>query len=553
VTPAASSTSNGHPGSLTGAAAAGGGFSGSRHWQGDTPRGLISLRTLGQALWRRAWLVCAAAVAGLAVSGCLFVFAPPAYQAASSILITNNPDLDPASQMLANVALAQTLQVAASALRKLDLHESVTSFAHSYTIAAPTDEVLQVTANAPSLAQAERLANAVAAGFMQYRAQLLQEGQQLDVLTLNQQITAESAKLAKITKQIAAVPATPKTAQRARKLKGLLASEAALDGTLGALKYDETNYPLVTLSMIKGTAVLDTAAPVPPTRKRLELMTGVAGLVVGLVVGLGVVLISAAASDRPRRRRDVARALGAPIKLTIGKVHRTRWLPGRPPLGADGGADIPRLVAHLGSSVRHAEGKPAVLAVVPVGNPRVAALGLVELATSSAREGKRVLLADLAPGVPAARLLKVSRPGVQFAGPETERVVVAVPEPSDRLPVGPIRSASQSVPRIKPGKALAAVHASADLLLTITTLDPTYGAEHLTTWTTDVVVVVTAGQSALVNLKATGEMIRLAGLRLVSVVLVGADEKDESLGNMPAPSRLQRRKLAAGSRQSALA
>ncbi len=210
-------------------------------------------------------------------------------------------------------------------------------------------------------------------------------------------------------------------------------------------------------------------------------------------------------------------------------------------------------MAHLRSNVRHTEGKTAVLAVVPVGDADIAALGLVELAKSSAREGKRVLLADLAAGAPAARLLKVSRPGVQFAGTERERVVVAVPEPSDRLPVGPVRSPSQAVPRIKPGKALAAVHASADLLLTITTLDPTYGAEHLTTWTTDVVVVVTAGRSAKVNLKATGEMIRLAGLRLVSVVLVGADKADESLGAKPAPSRLRRRKLAQGSRQSAWA
>ncbi|HUA40926.1 MAG TPA: Wzz/FepE/Etk N-terminal domain-containing protein [Streptosporangiaceae bacterium] len=553
MTPAAPSTANGHTGSRLGAGATGDGFVASRHRQGDIPGGLVSLRSLGQALRRRAWVVCAATVAGLAVSGCLFVFAPPAYQAESSVLITNNPDLDPASQMVANVALAQSLQVAASALRKLGLHESVISFAHSYTVAAPTDEVLEVTANASSLAGAERLANAVAAGFMQYRANLLQVGQQIDVPTLNQQIAVENAKLTKITNEITTVSAEPKTPQRDKKLTGLAKGQQALYGTIGALKYDEANYPLVTLSMIKGTAMLDAAAPVPPTRKHVDLLTAFAGLIAGLTVGLGIVLIEAAASDRPRRRREIARALGAPIKLTIGNVHRTRLLPGRPRLAADRAGDIARLVAHLRSNVRHTDGKAAVLAVVPVGNADVAALGLVRLATSSAREGKRVLLADLAPGAPAGRLLKVSRPGVQFAGTERERVVVAVPEPSDRLPVGPRRSASQAVPRIQPGKALAAVHASADLLLTITTLDPTYGAEHLTTWTTDVVVVVTAGRSAMVNLKATGEMIRLAGLRLVSVVLVGADKADESLGTMPGSSRLARRKLAAGSRQSALA
>ncbi len=333
VTPAAPATTNGHTCSLARGGAAGDGFAASRYRQGDNPRGLISLRALGQALRRRAWLVCATTVAGLALSGCLFVYAPPAYQAAASVLIFNNPDLDPATQMEGNVATAQSLQVAASALHKLGLHESVASFAHSYTVVAPTDRLLEITASAPALAEAERLANAVAAGFMQERAHLLRFGQQLDVPTLNQQTAVENFKLAGITRQITAVSAEPKTPQRDNKLKGLLADRSSLDATIGALKYDATNYPLVTLSMINGTAVLDTAAPIPPTRKHLEAMTGVAGLFVGLTVGLGLVLIEAVVSDRPRRRRDIARALGAPIKLTIGKVHADQMADRSPEAG----------------------------------------------------------------------------------------------------------------------------------------------------------------------------------------------------------------------------
>ena len=106
---------------------------------------------------------------------------------------------------------------------------------------------------------------------------------------------------------------------------------------------------------------------------------------------------------------------------------------------------------------------------------------------------------------------------------------------------------------MRPGKALAAVYASADLLLTIATLDPANGAEHLATWTTDVVVVTTAGRSATPTLKSTGEMIRLAGMRLVSAVLVGADKADDSLGATPASPGLRRRllkPLTSGSRQS---
>ncbi len=49
------------------------------------------------------------------------------------------------------------------------------------------------------------------------------------------------------------------------------------------------------------------------------------------------------------------------------------------------------------------------------------------------------------------------------------------------------------------------------------------------------VVVVTAGESSVEKVHSVGEMIRLAGTRLDSVVLIGADKSDESLG-VPDPA-----------------
>jgi capsular polysaccharide biosynthesis protein len=547
VTQARPGATNSHTSPARGAARDG--FGASRHQQGDVPLGLVSLRALRAALRRRAWLVCAAAVVGLAASGCLFVAAPPAYQAATSVLIMNNPGLDAAGQMHGDVTLAQTLQVAAIALHKLGLHESVTSFAHSYTVAAPTDQLLQITASASSAGEAERRANALAAGFRQYRAELLRIEQQIEVPTLNKQISVLDDQLLDIGHQIAAESALPKSAQRHKKLSGMLAGQRAADATAGALKYDVANYPLVTLSMIKGTAVLDPAAPIPPSRKHIALVTAVGGLVAGLAVGLGVVLIGAVTSDRLRERRDIARALGAPITLTVGQVPTASWLTGRRALTASRVGDIPRLVAHLRSNLHDGDGTAVALAVVPVGNADIASLALVRLATECAREGTRVVLADLAEGTPAARLLRVTDPGIHVASGDSGRIVVAVPGPSDRLPAGPSRAARRDL-STRPDKALAAACASARLLLTIARLDPALGAEHLATWTTNVVVVVTAGQSAAASLKSTGEMIRLAGMRLVSAVLVGADKTDESLGTTPAVSGLRRRSRALGRRQS---
>jgi hypothetical protein len=47
--------------------------------------------------------------------------------------------------------------------------------------------------------------------------------------------------------------------------------------------------------------------------------------------------------------------------------------------------------------------------------------------------------------------------------------------------------------------------------------------------------VITAGRSSWEKIQAVGEMIRLAGTRLISAVLVGADKTDESLGVPPTP------------------
>ena len=49
---------------------------------------------------------------------------------------------------------------------------------------------------------------------------------------------------------------------------------------------------------------------------------------------------------------------------------------------------------------------------------------------------------------------------------------------------------------------------------------------------------MTAGRSSWTRIHAVGEMIRLAGMSLVSAVLVGADKTDESLGVTQPPGAL---------------
>jgi hypothetical protein len=114
------------------------------------------------------------------------------------------------------------------------------------------------------------------------------------------------------------------------------------------------------------------------------------------------------------------------------------------------------------------------------------------------------------------------------------------------VPMGPLPAAASAARPWSATGALAAAYDSADLLLTLATLDPVLGAEHLPGWATDVVVVVTAGRSSSAKIHAVGEMTRLAGLPQPSAVLIGADKADVSLGVPWAPSRRRRPAQVAG-------
>ena len=69
---------------------------------------------------------------------------------------------------------------------------------------------------------------------------------------------------------------------------------------------------------------------------------------------------------------------------------------------------------------------------------KVAALSLVSLAVARAQEGRKVVLADLVSGAPAARLLDTKAPGVRSVSVHDAHLIVAVPDRDDVAPAGPL-------------------------------------------------------------------------------------------------------------------
>ncbi len=497
----------------------------------DSSTGLASLGFFRAALRRRKRFWCGTAVAGMVIGLGMAARLPTVYQASTSLLVTpmSTGGEDSGAPITNEQAIAQSRQVAELAMKKLGLRQSVNSFLASYTVVAPTDRVLVITVKAPSGSDAVSRANAVATEYLQFRAQLVQAEQNLMLSSLNQQINQDKNNLDSINARISQVSAQPGSSTQHAELGSLakqkIQATAALTQLEQAAATGQATTQITTDTIVQDSRQLDSAAPAPPSsRLKRAIEYILLGLVAGLALGMGIVVIGALLSDKLRRRDDVAHALGAPVKLSVGTVRGSRL---NDLADAAQNADVQRVVAYLGKAVPPTRRGPASLVVVPVDDVHVPAVCLVSLAVSRAKQGLSVVVADLCDGAPAARLLGPADPGVRTVSADGAQLTVAVPERDDVAPVGPLLG--------RPGQpraveSLAAASAAADLLLTLAVLDPSLGGEHLAGWARGAVVVVTAGQSSAERIRAVGEMIRLTGTSLISGVLIGADKTDESLG-----------------------
>jgi capsular polysaccharide biosynthesis protein len=493
--------------------------------------GLVSLGFISSAIRRGARFWGALAITGLLIGVAVDVAVPPPHKASTSLLLTNGPEAALGTAIVDEQAIAQSRTVAGLALHKLGLQQSVDSFLKSYTATVLTDRVLLITVSAPSSNDAVSRATALATEFLAYRASQLEAQQNLVFVSLDQQVSQANQHITSINQQIRMEAARPKSQSQRARLTSLRAEYAQAATALTVLEQsvnqDEAATLESTASQVDGSGVLDAAAPIPlPSQRKRLFIYAALGLIAGLVLGLGIVAVCALTSERTYRRDDVALALGAPVKLSVGSVRLRRWLPAKRRLAAAQSTDVQRIVAYLVDAVP--TGRAAALAVVPVDDPQVAALSLVSLAVSCAREGRRVFLVDLVSGAPAARLVGAEAPGVHEVRVQDTRLAVGVPDPSSVVPIGP--RDWPGVGRHAHPNDLVAACASADLVLTLATLDPSLGAEHLATWADDAVVVITAGRSSWTKIHAVGQMVRLARMRLVAAVLVGVDKTDDSLG-----------------------
>jgi capsular polysaccharide biosynthesis protein len=503
-----------------------------------TAGGLVSLGFFTTALRRRAWVWCLTGVLGLVIGAGLYLTYPPAYHATSTVLLVySDPSQNPAVEIQTEASVAQSRAVAGPVVRQLKLPQSVASFQAAYTVTVVSDDVLTIDVGAPSGAAAVRRASALAATFLQYRVQQARTQQQLQLAQLDQQYNAAQQHLRALEAQASQIPSPQVTPLQTAQYNIVQARIGQQEQIIQYVTATKSTILTDTNAMVTGSYVIDPGAALPRSFLKGPALYFAGGLFGGIVAGLAGVIVAALLSRRLRRRDDVAAAIGAPVRLSVGPLRPRRWPAalrqrGWPPAlrrqEAERDRDLRRVVGHLRRAVPGGFPGPASLAVVAVDDAQVVAQAVGSLAASCASEGKRVVAADLSGAAHLAHRLGVSDPGIHPVSHDGANLIVVLPERTEVPPVGPVPGGT-SVPA-QADAALVTACSAADLLLTLAVLDPAFGADLLGTWATNAVAVVTAGKSSAEKIHSVGEMIRLAGTRLDSVVLIGADKSDESVG-----------------------
>jgi len=498
---------------------------------GDPTAGMATLGFVFAALRRRLPLWLGLAVVGFVLGTGAYVAEPPSFTAGSTILLADGPNQDPQVQINGDAALAQSTAVGAAALSQLGLNEPVTTFLGSYTVTIVSDQVLSIALTAKTSAAAVQRANAVSEAFLKIRAGYAQAEETQQEQYLAGQISSAKQSLNAVNAQLAQAESAGAPTAQVNQLKQEQTSDT---NALGEIQSNATEMILSdrtgTQTEVQGTRVINPAAPVHKSKIKGTLIYIVGGLGGGAGLGIAIIVIGALLSDKLRRRDDVAYALGVPVGLSVGPLRGKRLS-----LSGRGAAkkrqqDLRRLVAYLRKSIPGKQREVASLAVVAVSDPRAVAAAVVALATDAAGRGRRVLLADLSDGCEAGRLLGARERGIHRIESDGTRLVLAIPDPDDVAPIGPLPGSRGLMAGAKPSEEIASVATTADLILSLVSLDPARGGDHVATWATAAVAVVTAGESSALLVRSSAEMIQLAGTRLRSAVLIGADANDESLG-----------------------
>jgi len=480
---------------------------------------MIGFRALLDTIWRkrRLWLI--TGLVGLALGASLHLEIPRKYTAVTDLYLTTPAGADQAQAMINDVSLLQTEVVAQEAVTLGHFNMTPHTLLSRYIGQSLSNNIMSIAFSGSSQAEAVSGARAVAKAFLAVQAK--ESGLQTDGLVrgLRSQISSLNNEIDNLNASISSISgATPDT-QSSSQLVDLVNQRSADESQVSQLN-TQIDQALVSEQFTDRTSsVLDAAAVVPVSAKKVVVMDALSGLVAGLAVGLAVVIFSALLSERPPNRSTVAATLGVPVELSLERYRSPRVMR-RSRLSRRLREPSPTLRMIERRLRGHLESAPgSALAVVAVGAPEPAALGVGALALALSSEGHRVVVVDVADNRPLASILGLTtKPEAMetcllpAAGGPAVRVLVA--------PEDPLAMAEKPPPD------------DADALLILASLDAAFGAEHLAPWVKDAVMILSSRRTTLTRMEVSREMLHEAGISLRSVILLDSDSQDDSFGSL---------------------
>lgn len=485
----------------------------------------VSLASLMAAV-RRRWRLCGfMALAAVAVAVALSLAYPPPYSATTILLLRHPSSGNPTRAMANDMELIKTRTVAEDVVDRLDLDLDPSELVSNYEATALSDNLMRINVKGQSPDEAVRRADAVADSFLDFRSSEFERQSQVMVEALEEREKEITTELDTIVSEINNSSADAAAGSNAdiRGFGELLARRAGLTQDLEQLRRRIDDGAIETESVIRQSRIVDVASEDERSPLRLLVANVAAGMVGGMGLGIGLVVVQAATSDRVRWRGDVSTALGAPVAVSVGPLRGPLWRQRRRfrrqlsrPLG-----EVSRIVRHLRNSLSSGDSGKRALTLVSVNSDGAAALLVASLAAEMLKAKKKVLVVDMSGNSILARFFRMR-------GPETSEVPVKgldstlwltfhSLEPGNPLEEGQLQSALE-------------FRRKADVVLTLVTVDPALGGWHLTEGAGPAVALVTAGRSSPTALRSAADMALAAGLQLGSTVLVGADPNDDTVG-----------------------
>jgi hypothetical protein len=478
---------------------------------------MIALRSLMSAIGRRrrVWLI--TGLIGLLIGASLHLVIPHKYSATTDLYLAVPSDADPLQAMAGNVSLLQTDAVARQALTTGNIHMTPSALRSHYTGLAVSGNLMSITFSGSSQNEALSGARAVAQAFLDTQARELKLQTDVLVSGLQSQISSVNDAVNTLSTSINSLSDAAPNDQTTNQIADLVNERSADETQVSQLQAQVEQARLNQQSSDKISRVLDPAAIVPVSTKKVILVDGLSGLVAGLVVGLVAAIFHFLFARRPPGRSTVASSLRAPVELSLGRYRLPRLLRERrlPVLLKEPDATLLMIHRRLR---RHLESAPgSALAIIEDGTPDLAALAVGSLAFALSSEGHRVVVVDAAADRPLARMLGlVTQPHVM----EAFQVSIADGPPARVLvaPEDPLQMAEKPPPN------------STDVLLVLASLDAAFGAEHLSPWVTDAVMMVSSRRITIPRMEVNREMLHEAGILLRAAILLDSEFPDESSG-----------------------